>query len=399
MKWFFRVFFFAFVFIIYSCSSDDINLVVKEDEAPILLSSTPADGANNLSDGEITIILTYDQNITLLTPHEITLNGEKVVSATAAFQELRIKVILQKGTQYTLIVPSGKIKGPTGLFADLISLSFETKTEAPEISPNSGLVTFNPTPEAQKVYDFLHENFGKKIISGTVANVNWNINEAEWVYKHTDKYPALNAFDYIHLYASPANWINYENIQVVEDWWNNNGLVAAMWHWNVPVNEGSNDYAFYSPGSNTSSTSFDITKALQEGTYENRVIKADLDKIANNLLLLKQKNIPVIWRPLHEAAGGWFWWGAKGGDACKELWKLMFNTFKAKGLNNLIWVWTSEPNDEAWYPGDEYVDIIGRDVYNKTAASQMYNEYKTLKERYPNKIVALSECGNVAKIS
>ncbi|KAA6329240.1 Mannan Endo-1 4-beta-mannosidase [termite gut metagenome] len=266
--------------------------------------------------------------------------------------------------------------------------------EVEEPDNPTDLVTSNASPEAQKVYTFLHENFGKKIISGTVANVNWNINEAQWVYTHTGKYPALNSFDYIHLYASPANWINYENTQVVEDWWKNNGLVAAIWHWNVPVSEGSNDYAFYS-----SSTSFDITKALQEGTYESKVIKADLDKIANNLLLLKQKNIPVIWRPLHEAAGGWFWWGAKGGDACKELWKLMFNTFKAKGLNNLIWVWTSEPSDEAWYPGDEYVDIIGRDVYNKTAASEMYNEYKTLKERYPNKIVALSECGNVAKIS
>ncbi|MDR2859603.1 MAG: Ig-like domain-containing protein, partial [Mediterranea sp.] len=150
-----RLFFLLWGFLFFfACSSKEDDKII-EDEAPILLSSTPADGANNLSDGEITIILTYDQNIILLTPHEITLNGEKVVDATAAFQELRIKVILQKGTQYTLIVPAGKIKGPTGLFADLISISFETKAEAPEISPNSGLVVLNPTPEAQKVYDFL----------------------------------------------------------------------------------------------------------------------------------------------------------------------------------------------------------------------------------------------------
>jgi hypothetical protein len=55
----------------------------------------------------------------------------------------------------------------------------------------------------------------------------------------------------------------------------------------------------------------------------------------------------------------------------KDLWRLMFETFEAKGLNNLIWVWTAEPNDNAWYPGDEYVDIVGRDVYGKPAAAAL----------------------------
>jgi len=93
-----------------------------------------------------------------------------------------------------------------------------------------------------------------------------------------------------------------------------------------------------------SETDFDITKALQEGTRENEIIKADLEELAGYLLLLKQKNIPVIWRPLHEAAGKWFWWG-KDAASYKRLWKLVYETFKQKGLNNLIWVWTSETND------------------------------------------------------
>jgi mannan endo-1,4-beta-mannosidase len=77
----------------------------------------------------------------------------------------------------------------------------------------------------------------------------------------------------------------------------------------------------------------------------------------------------------------------------------MFETFEAKGLNNLIWIWTAEPNDDAWYPGNEYVDMIGRDIYNKTAANQLTDEYKALKKRYPDKIITLSECGNVAGIT
>ena len=77
-------------------------------------------------------------------------------------------------------------------------------------------------------------------------------------------------------------------------------------------------------------TDFDIAKALQEGTKENQIIQSDLEELANYLLLLKQKNIPVLWRPLHEAAGKWFWWG-KDADSYKSLWKLMFETFQKKG--------------------------------------------------------------------
>jgi len=256
------------------------------------------------------------------------------------------------------------------------------------------LITTNASPEAVKVYHFLHENFGKKIISGTMANVSWNINEAQWVYMHTGVYPALNCFDYVHLHNSPSSWINYNSTAVVQNWWKANGLVAVMWHWNVPVRAGSSTYDFY-----TKNNTFDINKALQAGTYENKIVMADLQKTADYLFLLKQRNIPVIWRPLHEASGRWFWWGAKGAEPYKGLWKLMFETFEAKGLNNLIWVWTSEVNDAAWYPGDGYVDIIGRDLYNRQVATQVNNDYQKLKTDYPAKLIALSEFGNVAPIS
>ena len=54
-------------------------------------------------------------------------------------------------------------------------------------------------------------------------------------------------------------------------------------------------------------------------------------------------------------------------------------------LNNLIWVWTTENNDPDWYPGDEYVDIIGRDIYNKTTPSQIQAEFDKLVEKYPDR--------------
>lgn len=76
----------------------------------------------------------------------------------------------------------------------------------------------------------------------------------------------------------------------------------------------------------------------------------------------------------------------------------MFNYFKTEGLDNLIWVWTTEGNDADWYPGDQYVDIVGRDVYNKETADCV-SEYTSIAENYGNKIVSLSECGTVGLIS
>ena len=75
---------------------------------------------------------------------------------------------------------------------------------------------------------------------------------------------------------------------------------------------------------------------------------------------------------------------------------MMFTYFKEQGLDNLIWVWTSENKDDAnWYPGDEYVDIIGRDLYGKTA-EECAEEFKALTALYGDRMIALTECGYYA---
>lgn len=374
-----------------SCSKDGEdrdNIVLQK---PIVVSTSITNEADNVVVGEQIITITFDQNIILSNANNIQLNGGTVKQASVAFKELRIYVDLLSATSYVLHIPTNNIKGPTGLGAVAVTLSFKTRGST-EQNITEQLVVPNPSSQAKNVYSFLRENYGAKVVSGTMANVSWNSHEAEWVYKHTGKYPALNCFDYVHLYASPANWIDYSNVQVAEDWWNANGLVAAMWHWNVPKRVGStDDYTFYAKD-----TDFDLTKALISGTPEHTILQTDLDKLGNYLLLLKAKNIPVIWRPLHEAAGKWFWWGAKDAASYRALWIMMFETFADKGLNNLIWVWTSETNDDAWYPGDKYVDIVGCDLYNSASVNEIVVIHDKLKETYPNKIIALTEFGNVA---
>lgn len=283
------------------------------------------------------------------------------------------------------------------------SVTIKTAGEVP--SDGEDDISNDASEEAKKVYNVLKDLYGKKIVSGVVANVDWNTKEAENVYGWTGKYPAMNVYDYINLHASKdvnsAGWVDYSDITTAKNWWKEGGIVGAMWHWQVKANNRT-DYTC-TPGTAAGETSFDASKVYVEGTSENTLAKQQLDQLCGYLKKMQDAGIPVVWRPLHEASGNveqysggkaWFWWGAKGADVYKQLWQWMYNYMvKTKGLNNLIWVWTSQTNDNNWYPGDAYVDIIGRDNYGATAAT-LATEYEAQKAAYPNKMITLSECGN-----
>lgn len=493
-----------------SCDTD-VDHDIPAVDTPVLVSTTPESGAAKVKTGEITIEVKYDKNIFFATDNlsEIKFTGGELISADVlgASNILTVKVnVPGRETACSLSIPEGIVTGPNQMPAPAVSVQFST------VALDKALVAAS-SAKAVKLYNYLLDNFETKTLSAMMANVAWNTEMSEKVYGWTGKYPAINCFDYGHLPASVAgaDWINYGDITPVKDWSDKGGIVAAMWHWNVPkkaVGEASStqiwegetvmpgdwsgnvqmtddaakavfadaqvgqvirvavkdvaagaqgsfknsgwseiasgtdyfdisgdytlvitedvlkslqeggliigghdytavavylekngtaldpnkDYAFYK-----ADTEFDATNATVEGTWENKVFTEDLKNAAAYLKLLRDADIPVLWRPFHEAAGGWFWWG-KDAASFKSLWIAMFNYFKTEGLDNLIWVWTTEGNDADWYPGDQYVDIVGRDVYNKETADCV-SEYTSIAENYGNKIVSLSECGTVGLIS
>ena len=86
-----------------------------------------------------------------------------------------------------------------------------------------------------------------------------------------------------------------------------------------------------------------------------------LKGLAAELTKLQDANVPLIFRPLHEAEGSggengsWFWWGKEGSAVYKQLWVLTYQTLTEEyGLHNLIWEWNSYnyATSENWYPGD-----------------------------------------------
>ena len=273
------------------------------------------------------------------------------------------------------------------------------------------------TDNAKRLYKYLQLNYGSKTISSVVANVNWNHDEADKIYKATGKYPAMNCYDFIHIYVPKQGsngWINYNDITPVTEWADAGGLVQLMWHFNVPKSESTTPSQDGSGVTCTpSETTFKASNALTSGTWENKWFYQEMDKVADVLLKLQDAGIAAVWRPFHEAAGNatyknqadwtksWFWWGYEGAETYKNLWKAMFEYFQSKGIHNLIWVWTTQNyngdannynNDDDWYPGDQYVDIVGRDLYGSDA-NQQVQEFKEIQSRYPGKLVTLAECG------
>ena len=272
------------------------------------------------------------------------------------------------------------------------------------------------TDAAKRLYRYFRNYYGQRIISSVMADVAWNHSLAEKIKKNiTGKWPAMNCYDFIHICVPDGNgWIDYSDITPVTEWVDKGGIVQLMWHFNVPLSETTTietngSGATYSPDK----TTFKASNALVDGTWENRYFYAQMDRVIAVILKLQEAGIAATWRPFHEAAGNanakqqanwtkaWFWWGYDGAETYKKLWIAMFDYFKQKGVNNLIWIWTTQNyngnsanynQDTDWYPGDAYCDMIARDLYGYTAA-QNAQEFTEIQATYPNKMVVLGECG------
>ncbi len=174
------------------------------------------------------------------------------------------------------------------------------------------------------------------------------------------------------------------------EWADKKGLLTFTWHWFSPL--GGRSKSFF-----TKNTDFDASKAVIDGTPENVALISDMDMMAGILRPFCDQEIPILWRPFHEGDGNWFWWGAKGPETVKKLYRMMYERYTdIHKLNNLIWVWNA-PVPE-YYPGDDTVDIISRDMYptDHTSCAKLYHEL--LKITAQPKITLIGETGSVPDI-
>jgi len=134
---------------------------------------------------------------------------------------------------------------------------------------------------------------------------------------------------------------------------------------------------------------------------------AELDDIADVLHQFQERDITVLWRPFSDMNGDWFWWGADSLRAPEDFHKLWQFTFDyltiTKQLNNLLWVFSINQSKilsnapdfwlrgDVYFPGEEYVDIVGITLFNDSLEIKDFRDFLDLK-RF-NKPMALTLCG------
>ncbi len=311
------------------------------------------------------------------------------------------RVMLTAGTHTITVTPSwGWIQ------LDSLKIEQDEAISDAVYRVENKLINPNATENTKKLFSYLCESYDKVTLSGQVCNDGLDGDEFKAIYEATGKYPAIVGLDMMDYTPSrTALGARSYAVETAKNFHNSGGIVTFCWHWNAPTeylldgNDANGSPRWWS-GFSTSNTTFDIGAVMNGSDPTGKaLIDRDIAEIAKQLHQLEDAGIPVLWRPLHEASGGWFWWGAKGPDAYKKFWVYLYEELTyTHGCNNLIWVWNGQHAD--WYPGDAYVDIIGEDIY---AGERVYSaqnaKFSELLE-YPetNKIIALTENGTVPDI-
>jgi mannan endo-1,4-beta-mannosidase len=278
---------------------------------------------------------------------------------------------------------------------DAVSLT-PVPTPSPPASVPATLVDTQATFAARMLMKALVSDYGQHTWAG-----QHDSSEISYIQGETGRKPAIVEGDLIDYSPSrvqygsmPANYTeSYIALQSAGH------VLGFCWHWNAPTNLLNTASEPWWSGFYTAATTFDVAAALANtNSIEYSLILRDIDAIAVQLEKVSSNNIPVLWRPLHEASGGWFWWGAKGPGPFKQLWRLLFNRLTTyHNLHNLIWVLTNEDPD--WYPGNDVVDIVGVDAYPADPTDALSTDWQALKPQFDGvKLLALTEFGGVPDV-
>ncbi len=217
------------------------------------------------------------------------------------------------------------------------------------------------------------------------------------------KFPAIYGWDIGHLEMGSS--MNLDSVdfdfmkKMIVKVHEKGGSNTISWHLNEPVNGGS------------SWTEGNRVPHILPGGSHHQVFQMWLGRLAHFFLSLKDSEgelVPILFRPYHEMNGSWFWWG---GDNCspddyKKLWIMTKDILENKfGVTNLLYVYSpnsysSETEFMLRYPGDDYVDILGLDIYDREGDDEKYVKplrvsLKILKQiaNQRNKLYALTETG------
>lgn len=290
----------------------------------------------------------------------------------------------------------------------LISCSGLSNTNFKELE----LADKNADLQTKILFERIREIPAKGIAFGqqdaTMYGINWKPKTATSKLKSdiqdvSGKMPAVHGYDLGHIELESdfnLDTVSFALIKNhVQKLHEKGAILTFSWHLDNPKSMGSSW--------DTTAVIKDILKdGSERAKYEAWV--ANLAAFFKSLKTPQGNVIPVIFRPFHEMNGSWFWWG-KGNctpEEYKELWRQTFHLLKENGVANLLYAFApnimqSSEEFDLYYPGDDFVDILGVDIYNYGGREAFINNIQKnlaiLKEKaiQKNKPFALTETGNV----
>jgi mannan endo-1,4-beta-mannosidase len=358
---------------------------------------------------ELTDSQYYDLTITVASDvpcvNGIAVNGKKLqdfsASGSGKFEKVTFKnIYIEKGKTAISVIP---VDG--GLDVDCLTLTASEDISKLDLTISKPALSNKDSDyNAKALYQYLCESYGKQVLLGQHDTIGTSA-ETDMIYKTTGKYPAIRFGD-LMLATEKDSITTDTEMNIAMDWASKDGIVGYMWHWAAPDDKRE----YYAD-----QTDFDIKKAVtkeniaelsledikkiqKDGKVSKECVAVveDIDTVSERLSTLRDEGIAVLWRPLHEASNGDFWWG-NDKEAYKWLWKLMYERqTKYHKLNNLIWVWSAQNAD--WYVGDKYCDVLSCDVYDDGNKDAQVNIMLFLQSISKNKPIAMSECGSFPDI-
>ncbi len=338
---------------------------------------------------------------------EVFLNGQQLTTFRTAesgqFTEITIRgVFLVKGRSTIEVCPKGNI------CLDYLKLSDNSTLSGLGYDADGEPVNENAGAAAKELMSFLSENYGKYIITGQHTSGNDN-SEIDLIYRTTGKYPVMR---FSELSVPKGSFDeSFKDVEACADWYRQGGISCVSWYWDSPSEKSSifteeSDFVLADV-----MTDIDIAMLSQEeirGLYSEGNISEgcyrlilDIDSMAGELTSLKKKGVPVLWRPLPEGSGEWYWWGASGTEAYKWLWQLLYTRLTEYfELDNLIWIWNGQSKDSL--VDKSTFDIAALDIYidgEKDYGGRFYENFAAVQKFLgSDRIIALTECGCVPDV-
>jgi mannan endo-1,4-beta-mannosidase len=263
----------------------------------------------------------------------------------------------------------------------------------------------NAIPEAKALLNYLVSISGKKILSGQESMYSdgaFPSGRDKTINQKTGKYPALYTSDFGDVGKTNLSDRN-KVVSNAISYHDKGSIIAFQYHMIQPdLADGSGFSAMNIAGSKYTK----IPDILTEGSSLNTEFKKRLDELSGYFKTLEDKKIAVLWRPFHEMNGDFFWWSFQ--SRFKELWIYEWNYLtKTKKCNNLLWVFgvnwysqgsTDKSTPDYYYPGHDYVDVLGCDVYTKYSHAYDQRVHDELRTLGGGKPIALAENGTMPDI-